>query len=143
LFFNFAELFDFGWYSLAQEMSFVDRYLPYFKQWLTTCPLSSLLPFQHLFTIVCSEICSLLLPPSLVSFQSSRPLCCVLVFSLLFIQFFFFFLQGSQFAQGAMLVYPRAVGLSNVSQVGLELAAVVVMAVAAVATHLFSQCNMA
>jgi hypothetical protein len=31
-------------------MSFVDYYLPYFSQWLITCPLSALLPFQSLFT---------------------------------------------------------------------------------------------
>jgi hypothetical protein len=49
-FFNFAVLFDFGYCSLAQEMSSVDRYLPYFRQWLITCPLSALLPFQPLFT---------------------------------------------------------------------------------------------
>jgi hypothetical protein len=40
LFFNFAELFDFGCCSLAQEMSFVVHYL------LITCLLSAFLPFQ-------------------------------------------------------------------------------------------------
>jgi hypothetical protein len=50
LFFNFAMPFDFGCCSLAQEMSFVDCYLPYFRQWLITCPLTALLPFQPLFT---------------------------------------------------------------------------------------------
>jgi hypothetical protein len=43
--------FDFGCFSLAQEMSFVDLYLPYFKQWLITCTLSACLPFQPLFTV--------------------------------------------------------------------------------------------
>jgi hypothetical protein len=41
---------DFGCYSLAQEISFVDCYLPYFKQQLITHPLSVLLLFQSLFT---------------------------------------------------------------------------------------------
>jgi hypothetical protein len=59
------------------------------------------------------EINSLPLPPSLVHFQSSRPLCCVLVFSPLFIvqffggELFLFAGVGGQSAQGAMLVYPR------------------------------------
>jgi hypothetical protein len=46
LFYNFAELFDFGCCSLAQEMSFVDCYLLYFRQWLIPCLLSAFLPFQ-------------------------------------------------------------------------------------------------
>jgi hypothetical protein len=50
LFFNFAVSFDFGCCSLAQEMSFVDCYLPYFRQRLITGPLLALLPFQPLFT---------------------------------------------------------------------------------------------
>jgi hypothetical protein len=50
LFFNFARLFDFGCCSLAQEMNFVDCYLPYFRQWLMTHLLSAILPFQPLFT---------------------------------------------------------------------------------------------
>jgi hypothetical protein len=44
--FHFAEPFDFGCCSLAQEISFVIHYLPYFKQWLITRPLSAFLPFQ-------------------------------------------------------------------------------------------------
>jgi hypothetical protein len=31
-------------------MSFVDSYLPYFRQWLITGPLLAFLPFQILFT---------------------------------------------------------------------------------------------
>jgi hypothetical protein len=46
LFFDFMEPFDFGCSSLAQEMSFVVCYLPYFRQWLITYPLLALLPFQ-------------------------------------------------------------------------------------------------
>jgi hypothetical protein len=37
---------DFGSYSLAQEMSFVDLYLLYFMPWLITHLLLALLPFQ-------------------------------------------------------------------------------------------------
>jgi hypothetical protein len=36
LFFSFAVLFDFGYCSLDQEMSFVDRYLPCFRQQIIT-----------------------------------------------------------------------------------------------------------
>jgi hypothetical protein len=50
LFFNFAVLFDFGYCSLAHEMSFVDGYLAYFKQQLITGQLLALLSFQPLFT---------------------------------------------------------------------------------------------
>jgi hypothetical protein len=73
LFFHFVEQFDFGYCSLAQEMSFVDHYLPYFRQRLVTCPLLALLPFQHLFTEVHKEISSLPLSPSPVSFQPPAP----------------------------------------------------------------------
>jgi hypothetical protein len=44
-FFDFGTLSDFGCCLLSQEMSFVDHYLPYFRQQLITCPLSALLPF--------------------------------------------------------------------------------------------------
>jgi hypothetical protein len=50
LFFNFAELFDFGCCSLDLEVSFVDHYLLSFRQKLITGLLSYLLPFQPLFT---------------------------------------------------------------------------------------------
>jgi hypothetical protein len=90
LFFNFAELFDFGYCSLAKEMSFVDCYLPYFRQWLITHLLSALLPFKHLFTDI-SHRDQLLVSPLFSSVLSaSHPLCCALVFSRLFLQFFFF-----------------------------------------------------
>jgi hypothetical protein len=58
-FFNFAVLFDFACCSLAQEMSFVDHYLPHFGQQLITLPLSAFLPFQPLFAEVHAEISSL------------------------------------------------------------------------------------
>jgi hypothetical protein len=37
--------FGFGCCSPVQEMSFVDHYLPYFRQWLITYLLSAFLPF--------------------------------------------------------------------------------------------------
>jgi hypothetical protein len=90
LFFNFERPFHFGCCSLAQEMNFVVHYLPYFRQWLITCPLSALLPFQHLFNESLCRDHFLAYPPSLVHFQGFCPICCVLVFSLFFIQFGFF-----------------------------------------------------
>jgi hypothetical protein len=109
LFFSFAELFDFGWCFLAQEMSLVVSYLPYFRKQVITLQLSAFLSFQHLFTEVHMEISSLLLPLSLVCFQSFHPLCCV--FSLLYIiqicLFVYLFFVEDQSAQRAMLVYPR------------------------------------
>jgi hypothetical protein len=43
-------LFDFECCSLAQEMNFVNFYLPYFKKLLINGPVLVLLPFQALFT---------------------------------------------------------------------------------------------
>jgi hypothetical protein len=43
--FQFCSAFNFGCCSLAQEMHFVDHYLPYFRQWLITRLLLALLPF--------------------------------------------------------------------------------------------------
>jgi hypothetical protein len=90
LFFNFAEPFDFGCWLLAQEMRFVIRYLPYFRQWLITHPLLAFLPFQLLFIeSSCGD--QLLAPPPFSSMLSaSCHHCCVLVFSSLFIFSFFF-----------------------------------------------------
>jgi hypothetical protein len=82
-------------YSLAQEMSFVSLYLSYFRQQLITHPLSALLPFQSLLTE------SLLGDQLLASLHFSGvliapcPLCCMFLFSSLFIiQFLFFFFFG-------------------------------------------------
>jgi hypothetical protein len=95
VFFNFTEPVGFECCSLTQEMSFLDSYLPYFRQWLITCQLLAFLPFQS-FVYWSSYGDQLLAsPPSPVHFQSSRPLYCVLVFSFLFlVQFFFFFFFG-------------------------------------------------
>jgi hypothetical protein len=105
--------FDFGCCLLAQEMSFVDCYLPYFRQLLITRLLSALLPFQPLFTeSSCGD--QLLAPrPFSSALTAPRPLCCVLVFSscllfrvLLLLLLLLFAGHGGQSAQGAVLVYP-------------------------------------
>jgi hypothetical protein len=84
-FFNFALSFDFRCCSLAEEMSFVDLYLPCFRQWLITHLLSALLPFQPLFTESYCRNQLLAPPPFSSALTAPRPLCCVLVFSSLFI----------------------------------------------------------
>jgi hypothetical protein len=128
--------------------------------WSATCPASgsglSPTSCQHpacpaiCLLIVHLEISSLPSPPSLAHFQHSHPLCCVLVFSSLFL-FRCFFGGGSVcpgdytgLSQGWMGEYRKTLGahlfgLSNVSQAGLEPAVVVAL----VAVHLFSQCNVA
>jgi hypothetical protein len=59
--------------SLAEEISFVDQYLPYFRQRTVTCLLSAFLPFQPLFTKSSGED-QLLAPPSFSSyFQQPHP----------------------------------------------------------------------
>jgi hypothetical protein len=67
----------------------VDCYLPYFRQWLITCQVSVLLPFQPLFAeSSCRD--QLLAPPHFSGVLTAFcPLCCVLVFSPLFIVQFF------------------------------------------------------
>jgi hypothetical protein len=47
--FHFSLLFDFGCCSLAQEMSFVDCYLPYFRQWFITCPLPAFVYYKFMW----------------------------------------------------------------------------------------------
>jgi hypothetical protein len=84
LVFNFSTLFDFGCCSLAQEMNFVDHYLPYFRQWLITCLLSSLLPFMPLFMESLHR--NQLLAPLI--FPSALRASCPLFSSLFIIQFF-------------------------------------------------------
>jgi hypothetical protein len=140
LFFNFATSFDFGCCSLAQEMNFVDHYLPYFRQWLITSLLSARLPFQTLFT-ESSGGDQLLAPPRFSSALTAPCSLCIFFFSFLII------IQG--FLWGEWLVCPGGyAGLSqvwlweycmmlgaDVSQADLELAS------AGVGALLFSQCN--
>jgi hypothetical protein len=91
LFFTFAVLFDFDCCSLAQELSFVVCYLPYFRQGLITRLLWGLLPFQPVFTgSLCGD--KLLSPPPFSVAPPTTPsLCCVLIFRSLFtVQLFLF-----------------------------------------------------
>jgi hypothetical protein len=144
LFSNFATSSDFGCCSLAQKMSFVDRYLPYFRQQLITYPLSALLSFQSLFTeSSCRD--QLLASPPFSSAPRAPPLCCMFLFSSLFIIQFFLMGKG-QSVQGPMLAYPRgscgnttyclfAHLLVCISQAGLEPAS------GGTGALLFSQCN--
>jgi hypothetical protein len=132
LFFNFAPNIDFGCCSLAQEMSFEDCYLPYFRQWIITtycwpsCLSSICLLIVHI------GISSLLLPPSPVCCQNFHPLCCVLVFSSLFIVQNFFArvsiclggyagLSQGWLEEYLMMLVAHLFGLLNISQVDLEL----------------------
>jgi hypothetical protein len=137
LFFNFACC------SLAQEMSFVDCYLPYFRQGLITCPLSALLPFQSLFTGD-----QLLAPPRLQCAQSTlAPLLHVPFQFLVYYSVFFFFCgAGVSLSRWLCWFIPGvAVGILCVAYLltccsagepaGLEPAS------GSVGALLFSQCN--
>jgi hypothetical protein len=133
-------------------MSFVDHYLLYFRERLITGPLLVLLPFQPLFS-ECSHGYQLLAPPpSSGAFTAPCPLCCVLVFSSLFIvQFCFFFcwvggsvcpggyvgLSQGWLGKYCMMLGAHLFGLPNVSQAGLEPAS------GSTGALLFSQCNIA
>jgi hypothetical protein len=116
--FNFAVSFNFGCFSLSQEMSFVDRFLLYFRQQLS---LACCWPF------CISSLCLLKVCVEISSF------CCVLVFSSFFIVGFFFFLHGGGLStQEQCWFIPRVAGgilhdpwcspvdLPKVSQPGLE-----------------------
>jgi hypothetical protein len=142
-FFNFAASFD----SLAQEMSFVHRYLLYFRSGYSPtrcwpfCISSLCLLKVHV------EISYFPLPPSLVhSKHPTLSAACVLLSSLFIIQLFLW--GGSQSVQGALLVYPRggcgstacclfSYPLVCISQAGLELVS------GGTGVLLFSQCNVA
>jgi hypothetical protein len=85
----------------------VDCYLPFFRQQLIICLLLALLPFQPLFTeSSCGD--QLLAPPPFSGVLSATlSLCCVLVFSSLFIVQFFCVWGGWSVCPGVMLDYPR------------------------------------
>jgi hypothetical protein len=87
--FQFAVLFDFGYCLLAQEMSFVYYYLPYFRQQLITHPLFAFLLFQPLFT-ESSHGAQFPAPPLFFgALLATLSLYCVLVFCSLLIVLFF------------------------------------------------------
>jgi hypothetical protein len=110
LLFNFATSFDFGCFSLSQEMSFVDHYLPYFKQWLITHLLPALLPFQSLFMQRSAPWSP---PPFFGVLTAHHPLCCMFLFSYLFIiQLGFFWGAGVSLSMGLCWFIPGvAVGI--------------------------------
>jgi hypothetical protein len=150
LFFNFVGQFDFGCYLLAQEMISVIHYLPCFREWLIGGMLLAFLPFQCLFTD------SLALRPApcpspflWYTFSIPTPSPVMLDHSLLFV--IQVFLGGVSLPRGCVglsqgwlgefceMRGTHLFGLLNVSQVGLE---PVAAAAEAVATLMFSQCNM-
>jgi hypothetical protein len=131
LFLNPAEPSDIRCCSVVPKMSPVVCHLPYFRQQPITHPLLALLPFQLFvyFPVFCRD--QLLAPPSFSGVLSaSCPLCCVLVFSSLFIIQFvllFLFSRGSVcpggyagLSQGWLEEYHMMFGLPNISQAGLQ-----------------------
>jgi hypothetical protein len=140
-------MFDFECCSLAQEISFVDHYLLYFRQWFITCLLSALLPFQSLFTESLCGVQLLALPPFSSVLTASHPLCCVLVLSSLFILFFFVVCLVSLPRRLCWFIpwvaggipcdaWCSPAGLLHVSQAGLEPAS------GGMGALLLSQCSM-
>jgi hypothetical protein len=82
-------------------MSFVDHYLPYFWQWLIFHLLSALLPFQSLFTESLHGNQLLAPPPFSGTLSAPCPLCCMCLFSSLFIiQVFFLWGRGVSLSRG-------------------------------------------
>jgi uncharacterized protein YjeT (DUF2065 family) len=71
--FNFAASFYFGCSSLAQDMNFVDHYLPISGTGLSPACCQPFCLFSLCLLKVCMEISSFLLPPSLVHFQQIHP----------------------------------------------------------------------
>jgi hypothetical protein len=107
LFFNFATLSDFGCCSLAQEMSFVVRYLPYFRQWITTARL----PFQSFFTESSWGDQLLAFPSSPVCSELPTPSAACSFFSSLFIIHFFCRVGVSLFRGLCWVIPGVAVGI--------------------------------
>jgi hypothetical protein len=76
-------------------MTFVDLYLPYFRQQLITHQLSALLPFQALFTENSCRYQHFKLPLFSSALTALCPFCCMFLFSSLYILFNLgFFLAG-------------------------------------------------
>jgi hypothetical protein len=91
--------------SLAQEMSFVDCYLPFFRQWLITHPLSALVLFQPLLK-VSMEISSLLLPLLWCAISNSALLLCVSFQSFVYCSVFCFVRGGVSLPRGLCWFIP-------------------------------------
>jgi hypothetical protein len=112
LFFNFVMSFDFGCCSLAQEMSFMDHYLPYqaAAYHLPTVSSSAFPVFVYWRFAWRSAPC---ISPLLSVLRAPCPLCCMFPFSSLFIiQFFFFAGHGVGLSRGICCFIPGvAVGI--------------------------------
>jgi hypothetical protein len=90
-------------------MNFVDHYLPYFRQWLVTRPLSALLPFQSLFTESFRGDQLLATPPfSSVLSEFQIPLVCA---SFQFVVYYsVFFVGGITLLRGLCWFTPEVLG---------------------------------
>jgi hypothetical protein len=147
LFFNFVVSFDFGCCSLAQEMSFVDCYLPYFRHLPTVSPSVFSAFIYYKFMWRSASWSSLLFHCA----YSTLPTLLMFVFSSLFIFSFVCFVchAGSHSVQGLCWfilglavgiphdAWCSPVGLPDVSQAGLEPLS------GDIGALLFSHCNTA
>jgi hypothetical protein len=133
---------------MAQEMSFVDCYLSYFRQRLITSSLLALLPFhQPLFT-ECSRGDQLLAPPSFSGALAAPrpPLLCVSFWFLVYCSFFF--LCGTiivprgqcWFISGVLWEYPMMLG-AHLLVCWMSPKHVWSWHLLAIRALLFSQCN--
>jgi hypothetical protein len=106
VFFSFAGQFSFGCCSLAQEMSSVVHYLPCFREWLITGPLSAFAAFPVFIYWEFSAEFSSLPPPfsSVVSAFHLPPLLSVFDYSSLFV-FQFCWGGRASVCPGSVLVY--------------------------------------
>jgi hypothetical protein len=93
-------------------MSFVDYYLPYFRQQVVTHPLSALLPFQPLFTENSCRDQPFAYAPFSGAVPAIPSLCCVSVFSSSFVVQFFVVVVVLQ--TWGLLVFPG--GYAGLSQ---------------------------
>jgi hypothetical protein len=123
----------------------VDRYLPYFRQWLITCPLSAHLPFQSLFTETLSGDQLFAPPPSVCSEHPVPSAMCS--FSVPCLLFSFFVGQRSVCPGGSAglsqgWLWENCVPLVC-SPFGLCLQAGLEPASGSMGALLFSQCNVA
>jgi hypothetical protein len=94
LFFNFVALFIFGCCSLAQEISFVDHYLPYFRQSISPALCQHFCLSNLCLLKVPMEIRSLPLPLLRWAYSTLAPLLHFPFQFLIYCSGFFFFLQG-------------------------------------------------
>jgi hypothetical protein len=115
-------------------MSFVNHYLPYFRQWL----ISHLLSAGYFYRLCLWRAAS---PPFSGALKAPHPLCCMSFFSSLFIIQFFFSVQESVCSWGCAGLYQGWLWEYHMtlifSPVGLHLPSRFGVSI------LFSQCNVA